>query len=61
MVKNLQNEASFRAVNRVDELNNIQNSLLRDSGRNKQNLMKKTEQLSREKSQRIFLLITRVK
>ena len=48
MVKNLQNEASFRTVNHVEELNNIQNPVLQESGRNKRNLMKETEDLSIE-------------
>ena len=43
MVKNLQNKTSFRAVNHVDELNNIQNPVLRESGRNKRKFMRETE------------------
>ena len=54
MVKNLQNETPFRAVNHVDELNNIQNPVLRESGRNKRKFMKEIEVLSIEKRQEKF-------
>ena len=54
MVKNLQNETSFRAVNNVDELNKIQNPVLRESGRNKRKFMKEAEELSCEKGQERF-------
>ena len=54
MVKNLQNETSFKAVNNVDELNKIQNPVLRESGRNKRKFMKEEEELSCEKSQARF-------
>ena len=46
MVKNLQNKTSFRAVNHVDQLNNIQNPVLRESGRNKRKFRKEMEVLS---------------
>ena len=54
MVKNLQNETSFKAVNKVDELNKIQNHVLRESGRNKRKFMKEAEELSCEKGQEKF-------
>ena len=54
IVKNLQNETSFRAVNNVDELNKIQNPVLRESGRNKRKFMKEAEELSCEKGQEGF-------
>ena len=54
MVKNLQNETSFRAVDHVDELNDIQNPVIRENGRNKQKFTKETEELSTEKGQDKF-------
>ena len=54
MVKNLQNETSFKAVNNVDELNKIQNPVLRESGRNKRKLMKEADELSCEKGREKF-------
>ena len=54
MVKNLQNETSLRAVNNVNELNKIQNPVLRESGRKNQKFMKEAEELSCEKGQEKF-------
>ena len=54
IVKNLQNETSFRAVNNVDKLNKIQNPVLRESGRNKRKFMKEADELSCEKGQEEF-------
>ena len=54
MVKDLQNETSCRAVNHVDELSNIQNPVLRESGHNKRKFTKDTEELSGEKGQEKF-------
>ena len=51
MVKNLQNETSFKAVNNVDELNKIQNPVLRESGRNKRKFMREAEELPCENGQ----------
>ena len=42
MVKNLQNEISFRTLNHLVELNSIQNSVLVDTGRKRQKIMKET-------------------
>ena len=55
MVKNLQNETSFRTVNHVDKPNNIQNPVLQESGGNKRNPMNETEKLSIESDNRRHL------
>ena len=54
MVTNQQSETSFRVVNHVDELNNIQNPVLRDCGRKKRKIMKEPEELSSEKVREKF-------
>ena len=54
MVKNVQNEASIKAVNNVDELNKIQNPVLRESGRNKRKFMEEADELPSEKGREKF-------
>ena len=54
MVTNQQSETSLRVVNHVDELNKIQNLVLRECGRKKRKIMKEPEELSSEKGREKF-------